>query len=325
MYMAGLRNCVFVSFLLTSPLLLQAQNTTPNLEFDFKTLNSLSTALVKDLSQGDIEWARIHVIQLNGVYLGMAQMAHAKATADGTRPIVNEPSADAQSSLANFSNMRPPGILPANPSATAPLVPLAQEIQAAAENEDLDGVDKEAGSLKNEIATLSVKLSKEHYSRWRQSWLQSISDPVERSYMALAEQLSDALRADDVATAESLAPEVLRQTDRLKSTVTSAAVGQNIYNAYDALGRGAFNRGDYDTAKRDLMLAASTPGGAVLSSFGPDLKLAKELLDKGETETVIQFLTACKSFWKNPAIDQWVVEIKAGQRPSLGRNARHSS
>jgi hypothetical protein len=292
--------------LLTSGLPVRAQGVPSDLGFDTKTLNTLSTALVKDLSHGDIEWARIHIMQLTAVYSGA---------------LVSSQSAGARSKLARFLNMRPPGVLPADPSATVSLVPIAEELQSAVENDDLDLISKEARRLAGEIAKLNSRLSKEHLRRS----VENIPDPAERSYMTLTLQLSDALRADDIATAESLAPGLLEQTESLKSSVSSAAVGENIYNAYDALGRAAFNRGDYDAAKRDLLLAGTTPGGGVLSSFGPDLKLAQELLDKGESDTVVDFLTACKSFWKKPIIDQWIADIKAGQRPTLAFNVRHPS
>jgi hypothetical protein len=48
--------------------------------------------------------------------------------------------------------------------------------------------------------------------------------------------------------------------------------------------------GDIEEAKKQLLLAGKTPSSPQLNSFGPNMILAKELLDKGEKDTVLHYL-----------------------------------
>jgi hypothetical protein len=59
-----------------------------------------------------------------------------------------------------------------------------------------------------------------------------------------------------------------------------------------------------------------------MNSFGPNVSLAKDLLEKGERDAVIQYLELCRKFWKldNGRLDQWIKEIKAGKVPQFGAN-----
>jgi hypothetical protein len=52
------------------------------------------------------------------------------------------------------------------------------------------------------------------------------------------------------------------------------------------------------------------------------VSLAKDLLEKGERDAVIQYLELCRKFWKmdNGRLDQWIKEIKAGKVPQFGAN-----
>ena len=62
----------------------------------------------------------------------------------------------------------------------------------------------------------------------------------------------------------------------------------------------------------------------VLSSFGPNMALAKELLEAGEKAAVIEYLQLCKNFWdyaqKRGTLDRWIKTIKAGEIPEFGPN-----
>ncbi len=79
---------------------------------------------------------------------------------------------------------------------------------------------------------------------------------------------------------------------------------ENVHSVYDALGRGALQRNDFDAAQKYLILAATSVGG-------------KALLDLGYKETVVAFLTSCKAFWPNPKVDGWISQIRQGQTPVL--------
>ena len=52
------------------------------------------------------------------------------------------------------------------------------------------------------------------------------------------------------------------------------------------------------------------------------MTLAKELLEKGERETVIAYLQACAKFWKmgRDEVQNWIATIKGGGTPDFGGN-----
>lgn len=98
--------------------------------------------------------------------------------------------------------------------------------------------------------------------------------------------------------------------------------GQAWHDGNMVLGRLALKRGDATAAKAYLLKAGHTPGGGTLSSFGPNMSLAKELLAQGEKSTVLEYLRLCKKFWTYPRnpLDKWIQAIEAGQQPDFAQN-----
>jgi hypothetical protein len=97
--------------------------------------------------------------------------------------------------------------------------------------------------------------------------------------------------------------------------------GNAIYGGNALLGRVAFARGDRETAKLHLARAGKTPGSPQLNSFGPDLALANELLEAGESEAVLAFLADVAKFWSGHRgrLDLWRMRIEKGERPHLSQ------
>lgn len=95
-----------------------------------------------------------------------------------------------------------------------------------------------------------------------------------------------------------------------------------IHHAHLRLGRIALLQNDRETAKRELLEAANVSGSPVLSSFGPNMTLAKELLEKGEKDAVLQYFERCRKFWSYHAdyLDKWTAEVKRGTMPDFGAN-----
>lgn len=87
-------------------------------------------------------------------------------------------------------------------------------------------------------------------------------------------------------------------------------------------GRIALRRGDMAGADRFLLAAGETPGSPQLDSFGPNMMLAKELLEKGERDTVVAYLQSCAKFWTmgGEKLQGWIATIKAGGTPDFGAN-----
>jgi hypothetical protein len=95
--------------------------------------------------------------------------------------------------------------------------------------------------------------------------------------------------------------------------------GNLVHHGHVTLGRLALLAGDVDAAEEHLRLAGSTHGSPQLDSFGPDFRLANQLLARGRAEVVLGYLELCRRFWKpgHGVLDRWSAEIRAGRRPVL--------
>ena len=100
--------------------------------------------------------------------------------------------------------------------------------------------------------------------------------------------------------------------------------GNNIHHGNIILGKIALASDDLDEAKKRLIEAGKTPGSPQLNSFGPDMALAKELLQKGEKDVVLEYLELCSKFWKSgkERLDKWSVVVKDGKIPDFGFNLK---
>lgn len=97
--------------------------------------------------------------------------------------------------------------------------------------------------------------------------------------------------------------------------------GNAIHDANRYLGLAALRAGNLEEAGRFLVLAGKTTGSPQLDSFGPELDLANQLLRRGKTETVTEYLRDVKRFWKmdDGEVDRWLAAISKGETPVLDR------
>ena len=60
--------------------------------------------------------------------------------------------------------------------------------------------------------------------------------------------------------------------------------------------------------------------GAQLNSFGPNMTLAKELLEVGERDIVLQYVDLCRTFWLMDLgnTGAWEKIIDSGRIPNFG-------
>ncbi len=139
------------------------------------------------------------------------------------------------------------------------------------------------------------------------------------------------LESGDVDVARKNAEKML-----VKNTDTSSWNYGNVINeANTILGRVALREGDTEAAKAYLLESADTTESPQLVSFGPSFLLARELLERGERDAVLQYLDAVATFWANPddpkhrsefsrgvardhaaELERWRNEIKAGKIPN---------
>ena len=101
--------------------------------------------------------------------------------------------------------------------------------------------------------------------------------------------------------------------------------GNAIHDGNMVLGRLAAKDGKINLAVKYLHSAGSTPGSPQLNSFGPNMSLANDLLELGETESVIEYFEMCKRFWKmeDGRLDSWAASIKGGGTPYFGTHSHY--
>jgi tetratricopeptide (TPR) repeat protein len=123
-----------------------------------------------------------------------------------------------------------------------------------------------------------------------------------------------AFEAGDLAKARGYALEVLAETGE---------DGDKLHHGHLILGRIALRADDVAKAKEHLLAAGKTPGSPALNSFGPNMTLAKELLEKEERQVVLEYFKLCANFWKEDRLDTWAKEVRDGKIPDFGANLEY--
>ena len=98
--------------------------------------------------------------------------------------------------------------------------------------------------------------------------------------------------------------------------------GNAVHRANSSLGHIALRNGDKAAARDYLLASVNTQGSPQMNSFGPNMLLAKEMLDANEQDAVLQYLTRCRTFWTmgHDNLDVWTQMIRDGKRPRFGPN-----
>jgi len=128
-----------------------------------------------------------------------------------------------------------------------------------------------------------------------------------------------AFDAGEIGKARNYATELLSQAQSRKEDWN---YGNAIQHGNIVLGRVALLDGKVEEAKKFLREAGNTPGSPQLGSFGPNMSLAKDLLEKGETNAVLEYFQQCGKFWKMAGgqLDTWATDVKDGRKPNFGAN-----
>lgn len=98
--------------------------------------------------------------------------------------------------------------------------------------------------------------------------------------------------------------------------------GNRVHHGNLILGRIALAQGNVEGARFRLIAAANTTGSPGLKSFGPNMALAKDLLERGEQDVVLRYFRACAKFWETDRgkLDEWTAQVKEGKIPDFGGN-----
>lgn len=119
--------------------------------------------------------------------------------------------------------------------------------------------------------------------------------------------------------AEKYANELLNMTSSYQDDWN---LGNAIHDANMVLGMVALKKDLVGKAKSYLLKAGKVPSSPQLKSFGPNMMLAKALLERGEKETVIKYMQLMKDVWEynDGRLDSWISAIKGGGKPYFGDN-----
>ena len=148
--------------------------------------------------------------------------------------------------------------------------------------------------------------------------LKTTTDQKEKFYLT-TELATMALAAGETAKATLYSQSLL---ELAASMVGDWNYGNAIHVAHLVLGEIALNGGDVPSAKSHLLAAANIPGSPQLDSFGPNMRLANQLLAKGEREVVVQYFDLCARFWERQfsQLEVWKAIVLKGGEPRFGAN-----
>lgn len=151
--------------------------------------------------------------------------------------------------------------------------------------------------------------------------------PAARQSMLQGQMALAAIETGDLPLAKKISEERLQAN----TDPNSWNYGNVIHEANTVLGLVALRVNDIEKAKHYLIQSAKTPGSPQLNSFGPSFMLARELLQKSQKETVLEYLDLVSVFWANPnkalpsykknaeekanLLSKWKQEIKDGKIP----------
>ena len=179
-----------------------------------------------------------------------------------------------------------------------PVLFLAFHLQA-----QLLAPDVYLAKLSYQKAMAELKAAKDDYNRW----------------IALTHAAKESLVQKHDAEAKSFAEELEKLAPKNKDDWNYGNAVQ-VYNL--VLGSLALKSNDVKAAGERLLAAGRSPGSPQMNTFGPNMTLAKELLEKGEKKVVLEYFELCKKFWEmhDGKLDQWKKEVERGKMPDFGAN-----
>lgn len=119
--------------------------------------------------------------------------------------------------------------------------------------------------------------------------------------------------------AEAIALKAIELSSTLQDNWNS---GNALFAGHTVLGLLALRRNDVEQAIDELRASAENKGSPQLGSFGPTMRLAKELAALGRTEEVVAFLHKCLDFWKmgSARVEVWEKKLRRGVVPNFLMN-----
>jgi predicted Zn-dependent protease len=141
----------------------------------------------------------------------------------------------------------------------------------------------------------------------------------EEKFYALNDAAKQSLEIGKVDDARRYAKDLLALAPKFQGDWN---YGNAIQDGNLVLGRIALKEGRTAEAKEYLIEAGKSRGSPQMNSFGPNMSLARDLLEKGERDVVLAYFGLCRKFWQmgQGQLDQWTKDVKAGKVPDFGAN-----
>ena len=159
--------------------------------------------------------------------------------------------------------------------------------------------------MKHELARKALAMGEESLN----------AHPIDRFYR-LKDVAKAALEAGELNKAGTLAQELLDVAPKYESNWN---YGNAIHAGNVVLGRIALQAGNLQEAEKYLLKAGETRGSPQLDSFGPDMSLARELLEKGQRDVVVKYFDLCARFWEmgQDRLRSWRKDVEQGRVPEF--------
>jgi hypothetical protein len=147
----------------------------------------------------------------------------------------------------------------------------------------------------------------------------SVARTDEERFYALDDAAKESIVLGHSKEAEGYANELLALASQYRKNWN---YGNAIQDGNIVLGRIAVREGRIADARHFLEEAGKSPGSPQMNSFGPNMSLAKDLLEAGEKGAVLSYFEACRKFWElhENRLDAWSADVKAGRTPDFGPN-----
>lgn len=111
--------------------------------------------------------------------------------------------------------------------------------------------------------------------------------------------------------------------DKAEANKLVRNIGTNNFHQHYAntvLGQLALLRDDdIEAALHYLSVSCDVGHDCRLSSYGPSMKLAKDISTRGYWAETIEYLKCCQSFWSNPMVEEWISQLQKQQQPEWSR------
>ena len=141
----------------------------------------------------------------------------------------------------------------------------------------------------------------------------------EKRFYALNDAAKESFVVGKIEDAQKYARELMTLLPQFQGNWNH---GNAVQDANLVLGRIAVLDGRIDEAKKYLLEAGKSPGSPQMDTFGPNMSLAKDLLEKEERQVVLDYFELCRKFWQmhEGRLDKWSQQVKDGKIPDFGAN-----